>query len=262
MDLPGYNLGGSISPYVGSLSFLRVVSLSDNFLHGEISQQVTHLFRLQHLNLSSNLLTGEILSNFTNCPQLRVLDFQRNNLTGNISVELGSLKRLVWLDVASNHLTGGIPPSLGNVSSLQVLHFSFNYFVGNIPDEIGHLQSMEYNGNDFKALVYEFMENGNLDRWLHQDIDNENRPRHLSLLQRLNIVIDVASALHYLHDHCEAPIIHCDLKPSNVLLDDDMIAKVSDFGLAKIHFTPNDVSHSQTSTVGMKGTIGYAAPGT
>ena len=84
----------------------------------------------------------------------------------------------------------------------------------------------------------------------------------MNLLQRLNITIDVASALHYFHDHCEAPIIHCDLKPSNVFLDDDLIAKVSDFGLVRTLFTLNDVSRSQTSTVGMKGTIGYAALGT
>jgi serine/threonine protein kinase len=122
--------------------------------------------------------------------------------------------------------------------------------------------SVDYNGNDFKALVYEFMENGDLDKWLHQDIDNENRPRHLSFLQRLNIAIDIAFALQYLHDHCEPPIIHCDLKPSNVLLDNDMIAKVSNFGLARILSTRNDISQNQTSTVGIKGTIGYAAPGT
>ncbi|XP_062155348.1 putative receptor-like protein kinase At3g47110 [Alnus glutinosa] len=122
--------------------------------------------------------------------------------------------------------------------------------------------SVDYNGNDFKALVYEFMENGDLDKWLHQDIDNENQPRHLSLLQRLNIAIDVAYALQYLHDYCEPLIIHCDLKPSNVLLDNDMIAKVSDFGLARILSTTNDVSQNQTSTIGIKGTIGYAAPGT
>jgi len=53
--LTGYALGGSISPYIGNLSFLRVVNLSDNFLHCEIPQ-VTHLLRLQHLNLRSNLL--------------------------------------------------------------------------------------------------------------------------------------------------------------------------------------------------------------
>ena len=120
--------------------------------------------------------------------------------------------------------------------------------------------SVDYNNNDFKALVYKFMENENLDKWLHQDIDNENRLRHLNLLQRLNIVIDVAFALQYLHDYCERPIIHCDLKPSNVLLDNDMVAKVSDFAL--ILCTTKDVSQSQTTTAGIKGTIGYVAPRT
>ncbi|XP_059436722.1 probable LRR receptor-like serine/threonine-protein kinase At3g47570 [Corylus avellana] len=84
--------------------------------------------------------------------------------------------------------------------------------------------SMDYSGNEFKALVYEFMANGSLEKWLHRDLDKENQSRNLNLLQRLYIAIDVASALHYFHDYCERPIIHCDLKPSNVLLDDDMIA--------------------------------------
>ncbi|XP_059457763.1 probable LRR receptor-like serine/threonine-protein kinase At3g47570 [Corylus avellana] len=146
LELSGYTLGGSISPYIGNLSFLSFVNFSGNFLHGEIPQQLTHLFRLKRLNLSSNLLAGEIPSNFTNCPQLRFLDFKMNNLTGNIPVELGSLKRLVFLDVSTNHLTGGIPPSLGNVSSLQIVDFSLNYFVGNIPDEMGHLRRLVYFG--------------------------------------------------------------------------------------------------------------------
>jgi hypothetical protein len=91
LDLRGYTLGGSISHYIGNLSFLRLLDVRDNFLHGEIPQQVTHLFRLQRLGLSNNSLSGEIPSNFTNCPQLRILDFGRNNLIGNLPVELGSL---------------------------------------------------------------------------------------------------------------------------------------------------------------------------
>ena len=71
--------------------------------------------------------------------------------------------------------------------------------------------SIDYQGNDFKALVYEFMANGNLDEWLHPTSRiNEmlEEPRSLSLLQRLNISIDVANALDYLHHYCQTPIIH------------------------------------------------------
>lgn len=116
--------------------------------------------------------------------------------------------------------------------------------------------SVDYNGNEFKALVFEYMSNGSLEEWLHR----ENQSRSLNLHQRLNIAVDVASALYYLHDHCEPPIIHCDLKPSNVLLDNDVISHVGDFGLARLISTTTHSSENQSSTVGTKGTIGYDAP--
>ncbi|KAM3733583.1 hypothetical protein ACB098_11G147300 [Castanea mollissima] len=123
----------------------------------------------------------------------------------------------------------------------------------------------DYQGHDFKALAYEFMGNGNLDEWLHPTPRKINealeKQRKLSLLQRLNIAIDVASALDYLHHHCETPIVHCDLKPSNVLLDHEMIGHVSDFGLARIlHDIVHDSSTNQSSSIGVKGTVGYTPP--
>ncbi|KAK4594902.1 hypothetical protein RGQ29_018581 [Quercus rubra] len=121
--------------------------------------------------------------------------------------------------------------------------------------------SINYNGDDFKALVFEFMTNGNLEMLLHPMTDSDNQSKNLSVLQRLIIAIDVAFALNYLHNHCEQKIIHCDLKPSNILLDSDMIAHVSDFGLSRLLTTLNDSSQKCTSTIGLKGSIGYAAPG-
>ena len=121
--------------------------------------------------------------------------------------------------------------------------------------------SINYNGDDFKALDFEFMTNGSLEMWLHPMIDSNNQSKNLSVLQRLIIAIDVAFALNYLRNRCEQKIIHCDLKPSNILLDSDMIAHVSDFGLSRLLTTLNDSSQECTSTIGLKGSIGYAATG-
>ncbi|KAM0915114.1 hypothetical protein ACQ4PT_011024 [Festuca glaucescens] len=83
----------------------------------------------------------------------------------------------------------------------------------------------------------------------------------LTAIQQLNIVVDIADALHYLHDSCVPPIIHCDLKPSNVLLGEDMTACIGDFGLAKLLLDPGiqDAASSE-STIGIRGTICYVAP--
>ncbi|XP_066333361.1 receptor kinase-like protein Xa21 [Miscanthus floridulus] len=113
-------------------------------------------------------------------------------------------------------------------------------------------------GNDFKGLVYRFMPNGSLDTWLHS-------PGHgnLDLSQRLKIIVDVAHALQYIHHDCETPIIHCDLKPSNILLDGDMVAHLADFGIARFYLETRSqtVGDSRsTGTINMKGTIGYIAP--
>ncbi|XP_050211156.1 probable LRR receptor-like serine/threonine-protein kinase At3g47570 [Mercurialis annua] len=118
--------------------------------------------------------------------------------------------------------------------------------------------SVDYGGNDFKALVYEFMDNGSLDDWLYPT----HHPRNLNIVQRLNIAIDVACALEYLHCHSGTiPIVHCDLKPSNVLLDKEMTAHVSDFGLVKfLHKEMIRPTSNQSSSLAAIGTIGYCPP--
>ncbi|KAG1360809.1 receptor kinase-like protein Xa21 [Cocos nucifera] len=120
--------------------------------------------------------------------------------------------------------------------------------------------SVDFRGNDFKALVLEFMENGSLEQWLHPEVNERCPMRNLNLEQRVSIAIDVASALDYLHHHRPVPIVHCDLKPSNILLDDDMTAHVSDFGLAKFLSESTDPLSVSASLVAIKGTVGYIAP--
>ncbi|XP_013630073.1 PREDICTED: probable LRR receptor-like serine/threonine-protein kinase At3g47570 [Brassica oleracea var. oleracea] len=123
--------------------------------------------------------------------------------------------------------------------------------------------SIDFQGNEFRALIYEYMPNGSLDMWLHpKEMEEISRPsRTLTLLERLNIAIDVAVVLEYLHLSCHEAIAHCDLKPSNVLLDDDLTAHVSDFGLARILLKFDQESFiNQLSSAGVRGSIGYAAP--
>ncbi|XP_022764257.1 probable LRR receptor-like serine/threonine-protein kinase At3g47570 [Durio zibethinus] len=125
------------------------------------------------------------------------------------------------------------------------------------------ISGLDYQGNGFKALVYEFMENGSLENWLHPSavMNEQETIRNLNFSQRVNVAIDVAHALEYLHNNCETPIIHCDLKPSNILLDEEMVGHISDFGLAKILSADRLVhSSNQSSSLGLRGTIGYAPP--
>ncbi|KAL0342170.1 UNVERIFIED_CONTAM: putative LRR receptor-like serine/threonine-protein kinase [Sesamum calycinum] len=104
--------------------------------------------------------------------------------------------------------------------------------------------------------------NGSLDKWLHLDTDGQDENIwYLTLMQRLNIAIDVASALEYLHNGTDSAVVHGDLKPSNILLDDVMTAHVGDFGLAKlISNVSSGYATHESHSVAVKGTIGYIAP--
>ncbi|QCE08063.1 phytosulfokine receptor 2 [Vigna unguiculata] len=102
-----------------------------------------------------------------------------------------------------------------------------------------------------RLLVYEFIEKGNLDQWLHEP-DLSRSP--LSWETRVNIIRGVAHGLSYLHG-LEKPVIHRDIKASNILLDSKFQAHIADFGLAR----RMDKTHSHVSTQ-FAGTMGYMPP--
>ncbi|GER27556.1 leucine-rich receptor-like protein kinase family protein [Striga asiatica] len=104
---------------------------------------------------------------------------------------------------------------------------------------------------EFRALILGYMPNGSLKKWLHTD----KCGYFLDLEQRLSVATDVALALEYLHRGHTFPVVHCDVKPSNVLLDEDMTAHLGDFGISKL------LDEGETMVVTKTlATIGYAAP--
>ncbi|XP_059075022.1 putative receptor-like protein kinase At3g47110 [Cryptomeria japonica] len=143
LNLTGMSLAGTISPFLGNLSFLRVLALKNNSFHGQIPSQLGRLLRLRVLRLSRNKLQGSIPSTLANCHLLQRLILSYNLLSGAIPSQLGILSHLEMLILGENQLTGVIPRTLGNLSSLVDLELLENELHGDIPVELGMLTQLE-----------------------------------------------------------------------------------------------------------------------
>jgi LRR receptor-like serine/threonine-protein kinase FLS2 len=198
-----------------------------------------------------------------------------NPVEEDLSTNLGLLRRLSYSELVqatngcseSNLLgRGGFGSvyqgmlSCGKMVAIKVLDLKFEATSRSFDAECNAMRNLRHrnlveiitscSNVNFKSLVMEFMSNGSLEKWLYSN-------NHcLGFLQRLNIMIDVASALEYLHHGSSTTVVHCDLKPSNVLLDENMVAHVGDFGISKLLDDGHSKAHTQTLA-----TIGYVAPG-
>ncbi|XP_052485713.1 rust resistance kinase Lr10 [Gossypium raimondii] len=103
-----------------------------------------------------------------------------------------------------------------------------------------------------QALVYDFMSNGSLDKIIF----SEEKRNTLGWKKLFDIVLGVAQGIDYLHQGCDMQILHFDIKPHNILLDENFNPKVSDFGLAKLYSVDDNI----VSLTAARGTIGYIAP--
>ncbi|KHM99760.1 LRR receptor-like serine/threonine-protein kinase HSL2 [Glycine soja] len=110
---------------------------------------------------------------------------------------------------------------------------------------------------DSMLLVYEYLENHSLDNWLHKKVQSGSVSKVvLDWPKRLKIAIGIAQGLSYMHHDCSPPVVHRDIKASNILLDTQFNAKVADFGLAKMLIKPGELN-TMSSVIG---SFGYIAP--
>ncbi|XP_042497446.1 LEAF RUST 10 DISEASE-RESISTANCE LOCUS RECEPTOR-LIKE PROTEIN KINASE-like 2.1 isoform X2 [Macadamia integrifolia] len=111
-----------------------------------------------------------------------------------------------------------------------------------------------FNGSK-RALIYEFMPNGSLEKFIYNKKSMKTY-HHLSWERLYQIAVGIAQGLEYLHRGCNTRIVHFDIKPHNILLDEDFCPKISDFGLAKLCPAKDSI----ISMADRRGTIGYIAP--
>ncbi|KAL4576230.1 hypothetical protein LXL04_012321 [Taraxacum kok-saghyz] len=278
LDLSENKLSGNIPGSIKGCNSLTFLSLKDNLFQGKVPPSLNFIRALSTLDLSHNNFYGPIPPFLQ---QLPMLEYKRKGQPSRSSTD-GQFMKVSYAQLlkATNGFSEANLIGEGGFNSVykgvlddrlvvavKVIHLQNrgahkSFLVEceawrgirhrNLLKVITSCSSVDFQGNDFKALVYEFMPNGTLHDWLHSAATTSK----LNLLQRINILIDVASALDYLHNHCLPTIVHCDLKPSNILLDDDMVAHVGDFGLARFLGT----NSNQNNTSGIRGTIGYAPP--
>ncbi|WJX56084.1 non-specific serine/threonine protein kinase [Trifolium repens] len=214
---------------LSSCSDLEVLFLSSNHLIGKIPTGINSLHKLRMLEISSNNLTGRIPPFIGNLSFLVVLYMTMNHLEGDIPQEMCSLKNLTTIAVSQNRIYGTFPSCLYNMSSLTVISAPGNEFNGPLPpnmfNTLPNLQKFLIGENQFSGTIPISIGNASV----LQALD----------LSRNNLVGQV---------------------PSLGKLQNIQWINLELNSLARLVSVVDDTSHQETSTLGIKGTIGYAPP--
>ncbi|KAF3507789.1 hypothetical protein F2Q69_00000866 [Brassica cretica] len=234
LDFSNNNLSGSIPRYLATFHLLRNLNLSVNKFEGSVP--VEGVFR--------NATADSVFGNLNLCGGIREMQLQPCTVQASPKPRKHlSLEKKVAIGMKKNNASGGNP---SDSSTLGMFFEKISF------EELRDATS----GFSSSNLIGP----GNFGD--PEDLESVNdHSRILTPPDKLNIAIDVASALEYLHVECHDPVAHCDLKPSNVLLDDDLTAHVGDFGLARFLYKyDRETFLNNFSSAGVRGTIGYAAP--
>ncbi|KAM3394127.1 hypothetical protein P3S68_003129 [Capsicum galapagoense] len=283
VDLSSNNMVGSLPLEIGNLKAATLIDLSMNQFSNRIPREIAELQNLAHLSLRHNKLQGTIPDSMSNMVVLEFLDLSHNNISGIIPKSLEKLKNMKYFNVSFNKFYGEYPREVlsrtsqvsfsstmkhfvvlqdlvnGTAIAVKVFNLQLDAVFKSFDTECEVLRSLRHrnlvkvitscSNLDCKALILDYMPNGSLEKYLY------SHNYFLDIKQRLSIMINVACALEYLHHGCLLPVIHCDVKPSNVLLDEDMFAHLSDFGISKL--LGEDQGDLYTKTLA---TFGYIAP--
>ncbi|KAG2685481.1 hypothetical protein I3760_10G127800, partial [Carya illinoinensis] len=290
LNLSYNNLSGAIPKSLKALPYFKYLNLSFNKLVGEISSSGPFVNFTAKSFSGNSALCGSRIFDVSPCPTIPTYQQPKTKhiLFKCILPVIASIiifVILVYLPGRCRRINMEIPTSLNALHTLERRIISYqelfqgtnkfcesnllgaggfgSVYKGILSDRtivaIKVLRTIQHRNlvkvittctnPEFRALVLEYMSKGNLERWLY------SHNYCLDLLQRINIMVDVASALDYLHHGQSESILHCNLKPTNILLDEDMVAHVANFGIAQILVENKDATHTKTLR-----TIGYIAP--
>ncbi|KAM3306615.1 hypothetical protein P3S67_013485 [Capsicum chacoense] len=261
LDLSSNNMVGTLPPKIGNLKAATLIDLSMNRFSNGIPREIGGLQTLVHLSLRHNKLQGSIPDSMSNMVGLEFLNLSDNNILGNYSHVFGETPGSISMFLSTSctvkyprgvlsrtsRVSNRAPQQADSFSAITRERISY-YELLQATDALSE-SNLIGSGSFGSALVLDYMPNGSFEKYLY------SYNYFLDIKQRLSIMIDVASALEYLHHGCALPVIHCDVKPSNVLLDEDMVAHLSDFGISKLLGEYESDLYTKTLA-----TLGYIAP--
>ncbi|KAL6643871.1 hypothetical protein ACP70R_018637 [Stipagrostis hirtigluma subsp. patula] len=299
LDMSQNNLSGSIPDFLATLQYLRYLNLSYNQFDGPVPTR--GVFNdSRDFSVAGNKVCGGVSElQLPRCPgnDHATQRLHKSRTVLIVAITIGSFLALFLITCAFVIYSRKHVKQTSPMPMLMEQHCKLSYaelYRATDGFSAGNLIGVGSFGSVYKGTLYEeqevaikvlnLLQHGaersflaecealrhirhrkpceDLDKWLHPTTgEDERSPHTLTMAERVSIALDVAEALDYLHHHGQVPIVHCDLKPSNVLLNNAMVAHVGDFGLSRfVQGASSNLFQHTSNTAGIKGTIGYIPP--